>query len=59
MKWHPLRYIWHPVLRLLEPFARDLWTPPVEAWLPPLARDRIVSRTGYFGDFYQKLVIAV
>jgi ubiquinone/menaquinone biosynthesis C-methylase UbiE len=57
--WHPLRYIWHPVLRVLEPFARDLWTRPVETWLPESHRDRIVSRTGYFGNFYQKLVIAV
>ena len=57
--WHPLRFIWHPILRVLEPFARDLWTRPVEDWLPASHRDRIVSRTGYFGDFYQKVVIAV
>ena len=57
--WHPLKYIWHPVLRLLEPFARDLWAHPVETWLPESHRDRIVSRTGYFGNFYQKVVIAV
>ena len=57
--WHPLRLIWHPVLRVLEPFARDLWTRPVETWLPESHRDRVVSRTGYFGDFYQKVVIAV
>jgi hypothetical protein len=44
---------------VLEPFARDLWTRPVEDWLPRSHRDRIVSRTGYFGDFYQKLVITV
>jgi ubiquinone/menaquinone biosynthesis C-methylase UbiE len=57
--WHPLKYIWHPVLRVLEPFARDLWAQPVETWLPESHRDRIVSRTGYFGNFYQKVVIAV
>jgi ubiquinone/menaquinone biosynthesis C-methylase UbiE len=57
--WHPLRYIWHPILRVLEPFARDLWTRPVETWLPASHRDRIVAQTGYFGNFYQKLVIAV
>ena len=57
--WHPLRWLWHPMLRLLEPFAHDLWTRPVADWLPPSHRDRVVSTTGYFGNFYQKLVIAV
>jgi ubiquinone/menaquinone biosynthesis C-methylase UbiE len=55
--WHPLKYLWHPVLTRLEPFAPDLWTYPVETWLPPAYRDRIVSRSLYFGGFYQKLVI--
>jgi ubiquinone/menaquinone biosynthesis C-methylase UbiE len=57
--WHPLKYIWHPVLSVLEPFAPDLWSQPVETWLPESHRDRIVSRTGYFGNFYQKVVIEV
>jgi ubiquinone/menaquinone biosynthesis C-methylase UbiE len=55
--WHPLKYFWHPVLTRLEPFAPDLWIHPVETWLPPSHRERIVSRSGYFGGFYQKLVI--
>jgi ubiquinone/menaquinone biosynthesis C-methylase UbiE len=55
--WHPLKYLWHPVLTRLEPFAPDLWTWPVETWLPATHRDRIVSRSRYFGGFYQKLVI--
>jgi ubiquinone/menaquinone biosynthesis C-methylase UbiE len=53
--WHPLKYLWHPVLTRLEPFAPDLWTKPIETWLPP--GQRIVSRTGYFGGFYQMVVI--
>src|SRR5271157_268276 len=57
--WHPLKFLWHPVLTRLEPFAPDLWTYPVETWLPAGYRDRIVSRSGYFGGFYQKVVIAV
>jgi ubiquinone/menaquinone biosynthesis C-methylase UbiE len=57
--WHPLKYIWHPVLRVLEPFAPDLWKHPVETWLPESHRDRVVSRTTYFGGFYQKVVIEV
>ena len=57
--WHPLKYLWHPVLTRLEPFAPDLWTLPVDTWLPESHRDRVVSRTGYFGNFYQKLVIEV
>lgn len=55
--WHPLKYLWHPVLTRLEPFSPDLWTHPVDTWLPESHRDRVVSRTGYFGRFYQKLVI--
>jgi ubiquinone/menaquinone biosynthesis C-methylase UbiE len=57
--WHPLKYIWHPVLRVLEPFARDIWTKPIETWLPASHKDRVVSRTAYFGGFYQKVVISV
>ena len=57
--WHPLKYIWHPVLRVLEPFAREVWSNPVETWLPESHRDRVVSHTGYFGGFYQKVVITV
>ena len=57
--WHPLKYLWHPVLTRLEPFAPDLWTLPVETWLPESHRNRVIARTGYFGDFYQKLVIEV
>ena len=57
--WHPLKYLWHPVLTRLEPFAPDLWTLPVETWLPESHCDRVVSRQGYFGNFYQKIVIAV
>jgi ubiquinone/menaquinone biosynthesis C-methylase UbiE len=55
--WHPLKYLWHPVQSWLEPFARDLWTHPLETWLPPEYRDRIASRSGYFGKYYQKVVI--
>ena len=55
--WHPLKYLWHPVLTRLEPFAPDLWTHPVDTWLPESHRGRVVSRGGYFGDFYQKVVI--
>jgi ubiquinone/menaquinone biosynthesis C-methylase UbiE len=57
--WHPLKYLWHPVLTRLEPFAPDLWTLPVDTWLPASHRNRVVSRAGYFGNFYQKLVVAV
>ena len=55
--WHPLKYVWHPVLTRLEPFAPDLWTYPVATWLPESHRGRITSHTGYFGGFYQMLVI--
>ena len=55
--WHPLKYLWHPVLTRLEPFAPDLWTLPVDTWLPESHRQLVVSRRGYFGNFYQKLVI--
>ena len=57
--WHPLKYLWHPVLTRLEPFAPDLWTLPVDTWLPESHRNRVVKRVGYFGRFYQKLVIEV
>jgi ubiquinone/menaquinone biosynthesis C-methylase UbiE len=57
--WHPLKYLWHPVLTRLEPFAPDLFTLPVETWLPESHRGRVVSHKGYFGNFYQKLVIEV
>ena len=58
-RWHPLKYVWHPVLTRLEPFAPDLWTLPIDTWLPESHRKRVVSREGYFGHFYQKLVIEV
>lgn len=55
--WNPLRYLWPPLLALLEPFALDLWRQDIAAWLPPGAESVSCKREGFFGGFYQKVVI--
>lgn len=58
-RWHPLKYLWQVPLSVLEPFAPDIWTLPMESWLPASHRDKIISKTFYFGRFYQRVVIEV
>ena len=54
---NPLRYLMAAVLKTLEPFARDLWQHDIASYLPPDMKITELSKSTYFGDLYQKIVI--
>ena len=54
---NPLRYLMAAVLKTLEPFARDLWQHDIASYLPLEQKIAELSKTTYFGDLYQKIVI--
>jgi ubiquinone/menaquinone biosynthesis C-methylase UbiE len=56
--WHPLRWWQKLIFVLFEPFASDLWRHDLTHYLPTDMKYSIISKTTYFGAFYQKLVIS-
>lgn len=54
---NPLRYVMSAVLKALEPFACDLWRNEIASYLPPDQKNLQLSKTTYFGNLYQKVVI--
>lgn len=55
--WHPLRMYQRLVFFLFEPFATDMWKHELTEYFPAGLQYRIDSKTTYFGDLYQRLVV--
>jgi len=55
--WHPLRLYQRLVFLLFEPFATDMWRQDLTHYLPADLNYSVDSKTTYFGDLYQKLVL--
>ena len=54
---HPFRLWQRLVFFLFEPFAIDMWHHELTDYFPLDVPFEVVSKTTYFGDLYQKLVI--
>ena len=55
--WHPLRWWQKLVFALFEPYATDMWRHDLTDYFPDGLKYAIDSKTTYFGDLYQKLVV--
>jgi ubiquinone/menaquinone biosynthesis C-methylase UbiE len=55
--WHPFRLYQRLVFLLFEPFAIDMWRQEMSEYFPPDLQYKIDSKTTYFGDLYQRLVV--
>ena len=54
---HPLRLWQRLVFFLFEPFAMDMWRHELTHYFPENVPYKVIGKTTYFGDLYQKLVI--
>lgn len=55
--WHPLRLYQYLVFLLFEPFATDMWRYELTDYLPHDLKYTVNSKTTYFGDLYQRLIL--
>ena len=56
-RWHPLKWWQRLVFGLFEPFAGDMWRYALTHYFPENVCYRVLSKTTYFGGFYQRLVV--
>lgn len=54
---HPLRLWQRLVFLLFEPFAMDMWHHELTHYFPKNVKYRVISKTTYFGNLYQRLVV--